>query len=186
MQSTSRVRVYMACSLDGFIAGPGDDLSWLHENHSAPGDLPPAPEALRFDDFMSQVGAMLMGRTTYDVVEQMDGWAYGETPVLVATRRPLAPARASVRPVSGDIRELVGQARGVAGDKDVYLDGGDLIRQALDAGLVDEITATWVPILLAGGTRLFDGVLSRTRLQFVAHHFYGDGMLQVTARVKAS
>jgi dihydrofolate reductase len=176
----------MACSLDGFIAGPNDDLEWLHEDHTAPGDLAADPKALQFDEFMGQVGALLMGRTTFDVVEAMNVWSYGETPLLVATRRPLASARASVTPVSGNIRELVDQAKTTAGDKDVYLDGGDLIRQALDANLVDEITATWVPILLTRGTRLFDGLVSRRKLQFVSHRFFGSGMLQVTARVQKS
>lgn len=183
MKKTPLVRVYMACSLDGFIAGPNDDLSWLHEDRTAPGDLPTDPEALRFEAFMSQVGAMLMGRNTYDVVERMDGWAYGSTPVLVATRRPIASPLPTVRAVRGDIRELVEDAKATAGGKDVYLDGGDLIRQALNADLVDEITATYVPVLLTSGTRLFDGLVAQTRLQFTAHRFYGSGMLQVSARV---
>lgn len=181
--TTSRVRVYMACSLDGFIAGPENDLSWLHADHSASGDLEPAPDALHFEEFMSQVGALLMGRTTYDVVEGLGQWIYGETPVLVATTRALEPIAPTVQARSGDIRALVDAAKSAAGEKDVYLDGGDLIRQALDAGLVDEITATLVPILLGEGTRLFDGLVQRHRLQFVSSVAYGGGLLQVTAKV---
>ncbi|MFT4628863.1 MAG: dihydrofolate reductase [Myxococcota bacterium] len=180
----SRVRVYMACSLDGFIAGPDDDLSFLHEP-APPTDSPPAPsDALDFDTFMSQVGAMLMGRRSHDVVAAMGvGWPYGEMPVLVATRRELQPAASTVRAVRGDIRSLVDQATVAANGADVYLDGGDLIRQALDAGLVDELCITFVPTLLGGdGVRLFDGLLARTRLEFTAHHAMGH-MLQVTARV---
>lgn len=184
-----RVRVYMACSLDGFIAGPNDDLDWLHVDRKAPGDLAPDPSALRFEPFLSEIGAMLMGRTTYEVITKMGIWPYGELPVLVATRRPLpsasepSSAQPTLRAVSGPIETLIAEARAVAGERDVYLDGGDLIRQALNAGLVDEITATIVPVLLGAGTRLFDGLAGSTNLQFVAHHTFDGGMVQLRARV---
>jgi dihydrofolate reductase len=179
----SRVRVYMACSLDGFIAGPNDDLEWLHADRKAPGDLVPHPDALRFKPFLAELGAMLMGRTTYNVVRKMGSWPYGALPVHVATRRTLDDAPSTVRAVSGPIEALVAEARAVAGERDVYLDGGDLVRQALNAGLVDEITATIVPVLLGSGTRLFDGLVGSTHLQFVGNHAYEGGMVQLRARV---
>ena len=186
MSDSSRVRVYMACSLDGFIAGPNDDLSFLHEP-GPPADGPEEPsEALGFEAFMAQVGSMLMGRRTHDVVAGMGVWSYGDTPVLVATTRELEPAADTVRVVRGDITSLIAQAKQAAGDRDVYLDGGNIIRQSLDAGLVDELCITMVPTLLGGeGVRLFDGLLSHTRLEFIAHHRMGH-MLQVTARVLPS
>ncbi|MCA9614742.1 MAG: dihydrofolate reductase family protein [Polyangiales bacterium] len=179
----SRVRVYMACSLDGFIAGPNDDLDWLHADRKAPGDLPAHPDALRFEPFLAELGAMLMGRTTYDVVRKMGFWPYGSLPVLVATRRPIENAPSTVRAVSGPVETLIEEARAVAEGRDVYLDGGDLVRQALNAGCVDEITATIVPVLLGSGTRLFDGLVASTNLQFVGNHAYEGGMVQLRARV---
>jgi dihydrofolate reductase len=182
MSSTSRVRVYMAFSFDGFIAGPGDDLSFLHEPPPEGTAPPESSDALGFETFMSQVGAMLMGRRTHDVIAGMGEWIYGDTPVLVATRRALEPTAPTVRAVQGDITTLIAEAKDAAGDKDVYLDGGDLIRQALDAGLVDELCMTMVPVLLGDGIRLFDGLLSRTKLTFTEHHSMGH-MVQITARV---
>lgn len=180
----SKIRVYMACSLDGFIAGPGDDIDWLHEEWAAPGDLAPDPAALEFGPFLKQVGCLVMGRTTYDKVASFGGeFPYGEVPVLVATRRPLDPMSPTVSAVSGPIADILARAREVAGASDVYLDGGVLVQQALNAGLVDEITATLVPTLLGSGTRLFDGLVSRSRLQFFGHHPMANGMLQVRARV---
>lgn len=179
-----RVRVYMGCSFDGFIAGPDDDISWLEESYSAPGDLDPDPHVLGFTDFMSQVGVLLMGRSTYGIVERSGQWHYGETPVLVATHRPLVPMVDNIQTVSGPIDELVETAKGKAAGKDVYLDGGDLVRQALHANLVDEITMTFLPVLLGQGIRLFDHLPSRTNLQFVSHGAHEGGMLQVTARVR--
>ena len=182
IRMTNRVRVYLACSLDGFIAGADHDLAWLHRDHSAPGDLPADADALRFEPFLQQIGAMLMGRTTYDAVVAMGVWPYGELPVLVATHRPITPTRASVRSVTGPVDRLIDEARREAGDQDVYLDGGDLVQQALNAGLVDELTLTFVPVILGKGVRLFDHLRGSIGLQFVAHRSFEQGMLQVTMR----
>ena len=87
MSTTSRVRVYLGCSFDGFIAGPNDDLSFLHAPAPEGSPDPADSDALGFEDFMAQVGAMLMGRKTYEIVAAMGVWPYGVTPVLVATHR---------------------------------------------------------------------------------------------------
>jgi len=180
----SKLRVYMACSLDGFTAGPEHDLAWLEENYGRPGDPEPDAGALRFDAFLSQVGALLMGRTTYDVVGGMDVWPYQDRPVVVATSRPLSFARPTVESASGKIEALVERAKTLAAGKDVYIDGGNLIRQALEASLVDEITLTIVPVLLGQGTRLFDTQSLRTKLHFVAHHTFENGLVQIRADVR--
>jgi dihydrofolate reductase len=185
MSPNPRVRVYLACSLDGFIAGPDNDLAWLHRDRSAPGDLAPDAEALRFEPFLGQVGALLMGRATYDVVTAMGVWPYGELPVLVATHRPLTPVSAHVRGVSGPIADLLADAKRAAGTKDVYLDGGDLVQQALNARLVDELTLTFVPVILGKGVRLFDHLREPIDLQFLAHRSFDQGMVQVTVRPRA-
>jgi dihydrofolate reductase len=170
----SRVRVFLATSLDGFIAGPNDELDWL-SGHGEDGED-------TFTPFFAQIGAMLMGRRTYDVVRAFDGWPYGETPVLVATTRPIENARSTVRPVSGGIAEMIDEARRVAGDRDVYLDGGALFRSALDAGLVDELTLTLVPVVLGAGLPLFSGVTQRTKFSFESVRAIGGGMAQVRYR----
>lgn len=166
-----RVRVFLATSLDGFIAGPGDDLAWL-SGHDGAEDT--------FTPFFRQVGALLMGRRTYDVVGGMGGpWPYGETPVLVATHRPLDPAAPTVRAVGGSLDEMLDAARDAAGDRDVYLDGGHLVRQALDAGRVDELTLTLVPILLADGIPLFTGLRHGRPLDLVSSRPLGAGLVQL-------
>ena len=187
-----KVRVYIACSLDGFISGPGDDLSWLpgaeagSTNEVDTGGSAGTSEGLgglSFEEFMSDVGALLMGRRTYDVVAGFGGaWPYGERPVLVATHRLLEPARPEVRAIGGDISALVSAAREAAGEKDVYLDGSDLIRQAMDAKLVDDLIVTMVPTVLGEGRALFAGVTKRHTLEFVGHREFGPGMLQLHCR----
>ncbi|HSM36217.1 MAG TPA: hypothetical protein VK837_07470, partial [Longimicrobiales bacterium] len=132
-----RVRVYIASSLDGFIAGPDHDLSWLTGPEAANPGGETDPGALTFEAFFADVGALLIGRGTFDVVREMAWWGYGDRPVLVATHRDLGDGvRDTVRAVSGSIEELVAQAKEAAGEKDVYIDGGGLIRQAAAAGLI--------------------------------------------------
>lgn len=183
--SENKVRVYVASSLDGFIAGPDGDLSWLPgPSDSEPGQAETGAargDGLSFEAFLGEVGAILMGRTTYDVVSGFGGpWPYGELPVLVATSRPLdGDHPASVRPVEGTIVELVASARHTAGAGDVYLDGGALIRQAADAGVLDEVIVTIVPIALGRGVPLFAGLQKRLALELVSHHRFAGRMLQV-------
>lgn len=180
---SGRVRVYIASSLDGFIAGPGDDLSWLPGADGEPVDEAGRhAEAITYDAFLGEVGALLLGRRTWDVVSGFEGWGYGDRPVLVATTRPLQPPRPTVRPVGGDVSALVQAARAAAGDGDVYLDGGALIRQALDAGLVDELVLTLVPVVLGEGHPLFAGAGRRHQLELVAQRPFGGGMTQLVLR----
>ena len=174
---TGRVHVYCGCSVDGFIAGEGDDLSWLPE--------PPDGDDGGFGSFLAGIGAILMGRRTYDIVAGFtDGsWLYGEVPMLVATHRPLDPIRPTVRAVEGSIETLVREAKEVAAECGVYVDGGILIRQALDAGLVDEITVTVVPAILGRGVSLFSGASTRRVLERVAVRTMDEGMTQLVYRV---
>lgn len=178
----SRVRVYLGCSLDGCIAGPDGDLSFLSE--FAP-DPDAAPTGLGFEAFLVQVGALLMGRRTYQVPLDHDMWPYGDRPVLVATHRelPPAPQGGDARAVGGSIESLIEQAKAAAGGRDVYLDGGDLVRQGLDAGLVDELTLTFLPVVLGRGVRLWDGLQGRSDLEFGRPVMHGGRMVQVTAQV---
>ena len=117
-----KVRVFIACSLDGFIAGPNDELDWLEGPDGAEDTFTP---------FFKGIGAMLMGRRTYDVVSSFEGdWPYGDTPIIVAANRPLQMAKPSVQGYQGTIEELVAKAKTMSEGGDVYVDGGNLIRQA--------------------------------------------------------
>ncbi len=172
----SRIRVFCAASLDGFIADADDGLAWLDEfDHEAGSD----PGTVSFQAFMEDIGAMLMGRRTLDVMLSFGGdWHYGDIPFLVATSRPLPEGLPpQVIACSGDIAALCAQAKEAAGGKDVYIDGGMLISQALDSGLMDELIVTVAPYLLGKGIPLYAG---DGRHKFVAEHLGRTGeMLQV-------
>lgn len=170
------VRVFIACSLDGFIAGPGDDLSWLPE--------PDGGEDYGYGELLASTGVLLMGRTTYDVVCGFDAWPYGDLPVLVATTRELVPAAPTVQAVAGTPAELLTRARGVT-DGGVYLDGGTLIRQFLDAGLIDQLTVTVVPVILGAGAPLFAGTAQRHALRLASAEPHDSGLVQLRYVVPA-
>ena len=167
-----RIRVFIASSLDGFIAGPGDDLSWL-----------PAPDQAQdygYAEHMASTAAILMGRATYDVAAGFEGdWPYADTPVFVVTSRPLEPPVATVHVITGTPLELVEQVQAVVGDGGIYVDGGTLIRSLLDAGLVDEVTVTLVPVVLGAGAPLFAGAVRRHELELLHAEAYDNGLVQV-------
>lgn len=169
-----QVRAFLASSLDGFIAGPNDELDWL-QGHGEDGVED------TFSPFFAEIGAMLMGRRTFDVVSQFDEWPYGDTSVLVATSRSLSTNQPNVQAVHGDIRTMVDHAKMKAGVKDVYLDGGQLFRAALAEGLVNELTLTLVSTLLGDGIPLFGGV--KAELQPESCRNIGGGMIQIRYKI---
>jgi dihydrofolate reductase len=184
-----RTRVFVGASLDGFIAGPNDELDWLSgggQSETPPGTLPEPPDT--FAAFFAQIGAVLMGRRTYEIVCGMKGpWLYGDTPMLIATSRgALEDPRPTARAVTGSIAELVAEAKRVAGDRDVYVDGGRLIRSALDADLVDEITVTVVPIVIGAGIPLFAGVIRHHPLRLLGHRTVGGAAVELTYEPRRS
>lgn len=156
-----QLRVFIASSLDGFIAGHDDDLSWLPS--------PSEGNDYGYAAFFAGVGALLMGRRTYDIAAGDPGpWPYGDRPVLVVTTRPIEPRSPTVRAVRGTLAEIVAEARAAAGERDVYVDGGNLIRQLIDADLIDDLTVSLVPVLLGAGYPLFAGVKQPHKLELVA------------------
>ena len=170
-----RVRVFVAASIDGFIAGQDHDLSWL-----------PSPTAESGEDygwgaFIADIGCLLMGRGTYDAVDAMDvDWPHTERDTVVATNRPLVDPPARVFADSGTIEELIERAKQRAAGKDVYIDGGNLIRQALDAGLVHEAIITQCPTVLGAGHPLFAGTKHRHAMKLVDVRRLDGDVVQMT------
>lgn len=143
-----------AMSLDGFIAGPGGDMSWLGE---FAGSADPTAERL-----LAGVGAILAGNTTYGGDDPNRGTdqegAFGGAyhgPAFVLTHRPPADPPPDVTFV-GDLHTAVRQSSAAAGDRYVNVLGADVARQCIEAGLLDEVLVLVVPVLLGDGVRVFD------------------------------
>lgn len=145
--ATGKVVVNRAMSLDGFIAGPGDEMGWIR-------DLAPQEESAKV---AAATGAMLVGRRTWDVGDRMEADEPGSTdypftgPVFLLTHRPLERADPGVTILSGDIGEAVATALDAAGGKNLEILGADVASQALRRGLVDEILVYLLPVVLGDG-----------------------------------
>jgi dihydrofolate reductase len=149
-----KVVIDMSMSLDGFIAGPNDDVERLHHwVFRGKTDR----EANVLDDVVETTGAVLMGRRTFDL---HPSGPYG-LPAFILTHHPQDPegtesGRSGVTFVTDGIKSALKQAKVVAGDKIIALMGANIQQQYLAAGLVDEIHIHLISVLLGGGTRLFD------------------------------
>src|SRR4029078_3593031 len=136
-------------ALDGFIAGPGDDMGWGGKRSLA--DYV-APED--FTAVAAATGGMPVGRRAWEGGEKMEDEEPGSVdypfsgPMFLLSHRPLDPPDPDVTILSGDIKEAVATAVAAAGGKDLEVLGGDVAAQCLQAGLVDEILVYVLPILL--------------------------------------
>ena len=178
----TRVIADISMSLDGFVTGPNAGV----RNGLGDGGEPLHTWAMDGDDVDRQVieeamdrsGAVIMGRRLFDIIDGPDGWndemGYGAAstgpspPFFVVTHASPASVRLdlSFTFVTDGLAEAVTQARAVAGDKDVIvMGGGDVIRQAVDEGLVDQLRIHLSPIVLGGGTPLFEGAAPRQLVQ---------------------
>jgi dihydrofolate reductase len=144
----------VSMSLDGYIAGPDGDMSWLTDH------LGPNPPV---DELIAQIGALLIGRTTFGGDDphrgtEKEGKAFGggwEGPSFVLTHRPPEESIPGVTFVT-DLDSAVQAASAAAGDGYVNVMGASVGRQCLEAGVLDEILVCVAPVLLGDGTRLFE------------------------------
>lgn len=158
-----------SCSVDGFIAGPDGDMSWLTPY------LGPDPLV---EDLIPRIGALLVGRRTFGGDDphkggEGEGKAFGggwDGPQFVLTHH--APAPVPGVTFAGDLAEAVTAAKAAAGEKYVNVLGADVARQCLEAGLLDEILALPVPVLLGAGVRMFDRPGPAVKLEPLAPHWY--------------
>jgi dihydrofolate reductase len=171
---------YCAQSLDGYIARADDTIDWLtgYEGEYAGADELPLGE--NYERFMAGIGALVMGSATYEFVLALDPWPYPEHPVWVLTSRERpVPDGADVHVVSGDVAGLHEEIVASAGDRDVWVvGGGNVASQYADAGLLDRVEATVVPVVLGAGKPLFDRALA-ARLQLVSTRPFANGMVEL-------
>lgn len=165
--------LYIASSLDGFIAGKNDDLSWLD---------PYQDVDYEYEAFFSQIGAIIEGRKTYDIEIKNNGEHAHPVPLFVLSRHPpvQAPARRDVIFTHDEIARVLASAQKTAGMKDVWLVGGaNVAQQFVNRGLVDEVLLTLVPVFLGEGIRLFENMLARKDFSFQEVKQFDRGLVQL-------
>jgi dihydrofolate reductase len=163
--------VFIATSLDGFIAREDGGLDWLPEDGGEPHG---------YDEFMATVDALVIGRKTYETVLGFDSWPYGTKPVVVLSTtlsKLKVPEGAVCELFSGSPPEIVDLLTG-RGINHIYVDGGVTIQGFLKAGLIQRMTVTRIPVLLGAGIPLFGPLPRDIRFQHVWTKSYRSGMVQ--------
>ena len=178
----TKVLAGITTSVDGYVAGPDDGPGkglgeggerlhyWVF---GAPWtyDAEPSGEATGEDaewlsEAVSRIGAVVAGRQTYEASDRWGGQNPWGLPFFIVTHRPEEEPEGGAFTFVSGVEEAVEQAREAAGDKDVHVMGGaDVIRQALEAGIVDELTIIVAPVVLGGGKGLFEGFTTSLDLE---------------------
>jgi dihydrofolate reductase len=180
----TKVAAGITVSVDGYITGPDDGPEkglgeggerlhywvfggpWSYENE--PKGEPTGDDAEWLADSSARAGAVVGGRATYESARHWGDQNPFGLPLFIVTHRPEEePEGGEFIFVSG-VEEAVERAREAAGDKDVHVMGGaEIIRQALDAGIVDELSIIIAPVVLGGGKRLFEGFSKSLELEHI-------------------
>jgi dihydrofolate reductase len=170
--------VFIATSLDGFIARPNGAIDWLPTTE-------PGGEDYGYHAFMDTIDAVVMGRNTYELVLAMGGgWTYPK-PVVVLSSRKLTLENTlseTVVQMSGSPAEIAAQCA-KRGWNSLYIDGGVTIQKFLADGLIERLIVTRVPVLLGQGLPLFGALAHDIALTHVRTESYESGLVQSEYRV---
>jgi len=170
----SKVIAGITTSVDGYVAGPNDGPGkglgeggerlhywvfggpWTYDEEPT-GEMLPDDKAW-MDEALGRLGAVVGGRDTYEAADHWGDKNPWGIPFFIVTHRPEEEPPGGHFTFVAGVAEAIEQAKAAAGDKDVHVMGGaDVIRQALAAGLVDELTIIVAPLTLGGGKHLFEG-----------------------------
>ena len=176
LSTTFTGSVFIATSLDGFIARTDGDIDWLMDNDD-PGDT-------GYINFMSEIDLLVMGRGTYEKAITFDSWPYSGRPVLLLSKSltTLGDDRVELHNSMDTLVKAIEQSNAHR----VYVDGGKVIQTFLKAGLIQELTITQLPILLGNGIPLFGPIGRDIRLTHVSTKVLSAGFVQTTYTVDAS
>jgi dihydrofolate reductase len=172
MQDKGKLILYIAMSLDGFIAKPDGDIGFLSQ-------VEQEGEDYGYSAFMETIDTVILGRKTYDKILSM-GYElhYGEREVYVLTRSP-QPATNHITFYSGSLTDLIIRLKTQEG-KNIFCDGGaETVHRLLQEDLFDELIVSVIPVLLGDGIRLFKGDNQEKKLQLVKSGSFDKGLVQM-------
>ena len=173
---------FLAVSVDGFIAREDGSVDWLNEINAA---MPPGEDG-GYGDFIATVDAIVMGRHTFATALTFGAWPYGTMPVHVLSRRGtmIPAALAGTVTTSGEAPATLVSRLGAAGHRRLYVDGGATVRSFLEAGLIDDLTLTTIPVILGQGIPLFGAPVPATALDLESVRTLSQGLVQARYRVR--
>jgi dihydrofolate reductase len=170
--------VYIATSLDGFIARVDGSIDWLLEANT----IVPAGEDCGYAEFMSSIDVLIMGRNTYEQVAGFEPWPYEGKRVVVLTTREIVFRQGpniQLEKSSEAPQELLKRLSS-EGCEHAYVDGGKVIQSFLSNSLIDSLTITTVPVLIGEGRPLFGKVSNDVKLKLAHSKVYEFGFIQTT------
>ncbi len=168
--ATPQLRIYIAMSLDGFIATADGGVDWLETFR---------PADYGYGAFIAEIGAIVMGRTTYEQIRTFGEWPYPGKATIVVSSQQIESLPDSTRVSTFDAEGLAGELRGVDGD--VWILGGSrTIRGFLDAGAINRIELFVMPVLLGDGLPLFERSVLHAPLQLNDMRKYSNGVVRLT------
>ncbi len=171
MKNDRKVILYIAMSLDGYIAKPGDDLSFLST-------VEKEGEDYGYGDFVATIDTVLIGRKTYDWVTQRVEFPHADKSTFVITRT-VRPNLGKTVFYTGDLSGLIQKLKSEPG-KNIFCDGGsELANELLKNDLLDELIVSVIPVLLGDGTRLFRDGRPERSLKLVRSQAFDTGLVQL-------
>lgn len=165
--------VFIATSLDGFIARADGDIEWLNEVDSLSG------EDYGYSEFISTIDAVVMGRHSFEKVMEFDKWLYDLPVIVLSSRSVEIPEKFSeyVTKMSGTPAEIVARLSD-EGYEHLYVDGGKTIQQFLRNGYIQKMIITHIPILLGDGIPLFRLLEKELKLEHITTKTFANGLVQ--------
>ena len=167
-----KVILYIATSLDGYIAKTNDDLSFLSIVEQEGQDY-------GYADFVKTVDVVIVGRKTYDKVISMGfDFPHADKEAYIVTRTP-RPNIGSVKFYSGNLKSLIDRLKSENG-KNIFCDGGaEIVNELLKGDLIDEFIISVIPILVGNGTKLFKDGRPEQKLELVSVKSFDTGLTQL-------
>jgi dihydrofolate reductase len=190
----TKTQYYCASSLDGYIAEADDTLDWLMRYEGSFEGEGVEPIEGAYDRYYEGVGALAMGSVTYEFVlahEAKGGeWPYKGKPTWVLSSRDLpkpAGEDVDIRIVNAKVPDLYDEMIAAAGERNLWVvGGGNVASQFADAGLLDEVLVTVVPVVLGEGKPLFERRLPGGPMQLAATHTFDSGMVELRYEISTS
>ena len=166
--------VYIATSIDGYIAKKDGDIDWLHE-------LPNPDESdFGFAQFMERVDALVMGRKSYEKVLSFDcEWPYSKKVFVLSNTLKEVDSSVSDKAevISGDLKDIVSRLN-ERGYENLYIDGGKTIQSFLCKDMIDEINLSRIPVILGDGIPLFVSQDSMINFEHLKTTSFENGLVQ--------
>jgi dihydrofolate reductase len=165
-----KLKLYIATSIDGKIAGPNHELDWLPEDEG---------EDFGYYDFYATIDTTIMGYKTYDICVGFGDWPYKDKKNFILSRNPDRNIIKEAELVTQDPITFVKGLKEQQG-KDIWLvGGGEIIKLLHDAQLIDEYLFTYIPVILGEGIEMFPNLQHKQKLNLAQHKVYENGVVSL-------